>query len=94
MGMAVSLTEEKKKSLLSFLEEVIKGDPLECAKWIYRVSLYDGLPLKEFQNKIYFDDLLTMFKRVHLTALESLQGLDVLKEMLEVVRVHNMKIDG
>ena len=35
-----------------------------------------------------------MFKRVHLTALESLQGLEVLKEMLEVVREHDMKIDG
>ena len=35
-----------------------------------------------------------MFKRVHLTALEHLQGLDVLKEMLNVVRDHDMKIDG
>ena len=35
-----------------------------------------------------------MFKRVHLTALESLQGLTVLREMLDVVRQHNVKIDG
>jgi aarF domain-containing kinase len=35
-----------------------------------------------------------MFKRVHLTTLASLQALDVMKEMLEVIRSHNMKIDG
>ena len=69
MGMAVSLTEEKKKSLLSFLEEVIKGDPLECAKWIYRISLKNGLPLQEQENQLYFNDLFEMFKRVHKTAL-------------------------
>ena len=35
-----------------------------------------------------------MFERVHKTTLESLQGLEVLKEMLGVVRNHNVKIDG
>ena len=94
LGMAVSLTEEKKKNLQHFLEEVIKGDPLECAKWIYRISMIDGKPLVENENKKYFDDLLVMFKKVHLTALESLQGLTVLREMLDVVRQHNVKIDG
>lgn len=29
-----------------FLQEIIKGDPLECAKWIYTVSLVNGVPLK------------------------------------------------
>ena len=47
MGMTVSLTQEKKTSLLSFLEEVIKGDAIECAKWIYRISLKNGTNLKE-----------------------------------------------
>ncbi len=46
VGMAVSLTPEKKKNFSNFLEEIIKGDPLECAKWIYRVSMQNGLPLK------------------------------------------------
>lgn len=40
MGMAISLTKEKKSNLMHFLEEVIKGDPLECAKWIYKVSMH------------------------------------------------------
>ena len=40
MGMAISLTTEKKSNLINFLEEVIKGDPLECAKWIYKVSMH------------------------------------------------------
>ena len=28
MGMAISLTKEKKSNFLHFLEEIIKGDPL------------------------------------------------------------------
>ena len=40
MGMAVCLSKEKKTKFLNFLEEIIKGDPLECAKWIYRVSMH------------------------------------------------------
>jgi predicted unusual protein kinase regulating ubiquinone biosynthesis (AarF/ABC1/UbiB family) len=94
VGMAVSLTEEKKKNLSGFLEEIIKGDPFECANWIYKVSLLNGQPLKENENAMYLNDLVTMFKKVHLTALESLQAMEVMKEMLEVVRHHNMKIDG
>lgn len=35
-----------------------------------------------------------MFQRVHKTALDSLQGIEVLKEMLEVIRKHDIKIDG
>lgn len=35
-----------------------------------------------------------MFARVHQTTLDSLQGIVVLKEMLGVIRNHNMKIDG
>lgn len=35
-----------------------------------------------------------MFRRVHKTSLESLEGIVVLKEMLEVIRKYNMKIDG
>lgn len=42
----------------------------------------------------YFNDLHEMFQRVHQTALDSLQGIVVLKEMLDVVRKHNIKIDG
>ena len=56
--------------------------------------MIDGKPLVEYENKKYFDDLLVMFKKVHLTTLESLQGLTVLREMLDVVRQHNVKIDG
>lgn len=80
--MTVSLTPEKKKNFTMFLEEIIKGDPLECAKWIYRVSLVNGAPLKENENMIYFNDLHDMFQRVHKTALDSLQGIEVLREML------------
>jgi predicted unusual protein kinase regulating ubiquinone biosynthesis (AarF/ABC1/UbiB family) len=46
VGMAVRLTKEKKKNFQNFLAEIIKGDPIECAKWIYRVSQYNGAPLK------------------------------------------------
>lgn len=35
-----------------------------------------------------------MFRRVHQTSLDSLQGIVVLKEMLGVIRAHDMKIDG
>lgn len=35
-----------------------------------------------------------MFRRVHQTSLESLEGIVVLKEMLNVIRDHDMKIDG
>lgn len=68
--MAISLTEVKKKDLQNFFEVIIKGEPLECAKWIYHVSMKkNGLPLTENENPKYFDDLQVMFKRVHQTAL-------------------------
>jgi predicted unusual protein kinase regulating ubiquinone biosynthesis (AarF/ABC1/UbiB family) len=35
-----------------------------------------------------------MFRRVHKKTLDSLQGIEVLYEMLDVIRDHNMKIDG
>ena len=43
--MAIRLTEAKKKNFQNFLAEIIKGDPVECAKWIYRVSQLNGMPL-------------------------------------------------
>ena len=100
--MAISLSKEKKTNFLSFLEEIIKGDPLECAKWIYKVSMREDRYLREnsdqdqnpYEMQSYFNDLNTMFEGVHKTALESLQGLEVLSEMLRVVRNHNVKLDG
>lgn len=94
VGMVLRMSKEKKLKFQNFLAEIIKGDATECAKWIYRISEYKGVRLKEFENKEYLDALEVMFKRVHQTTLDSLQGITILLEMLAVIRDHNMKIDG
>jgi predicted unusual protein kinase regulating ubiquinone biosynthesis (AarF/ABC1/UbiB family) len=47
VGMAIKLTKEKKDSFQSFLSEIIQGNSLECAKWIFKISKYDGKLLIE-----------------------------------------------
>ena len=38
VGMVIHLTRQKKESFQKFLEEMIKGDPIKCAKWVYDFS--------------------------------------------------------
>lgn len=56
--------------------------------------MYNGRLLGDNDHASYLADLETMFRRVHETSLDSLQGIVVLKEMLGVIRAHDMKIDG
>lgn len=94
VGMAIRLTPEKKDSFQSFLAEIIQGNSEACAQWIHRISMYEGRLLGASDHAAYLADLETMFRRVHQTSLDSLQGIVVLKEMLGVIRAHDMKIDG
>lgn len=70
MGMVIQLTKEKKRSFQQFLEEVLRGDPKQCALWIHRISKFRGQDLGSNDKPEYLQDLEDMFREVHKTKLE------------------------
>jgi predicted unusual protein kinase regulating ubiquinone biosynthesis (AarF/ABC1/UbiB family) len=96
VGMVIKLNESKKKAFRAFLHEVLKGDPQECARMIYNLSLKGGKQLQDISTfyEGYLKDLEAMFSIVSKTDIADLEGIDVLHGMLRVIRKHKMKIDG
>jgi hypothetical protein len=70
--MTIQLSKQKKQYFTSFLKEMIKGDPLGSAQWLYKISIKNGEYLKENEAQAYMEDLVSMFKKIHLKTLESL----------------------
>ena len=61
VGMVIKLEEKKRHYFISFLSEVIQGNPTECAKMIHRISKYGGKLLEDSEYPVYFQDLEEMF---------------------------------
>jgi predicted unusual protein kinase regulating ubiquinone biosynthesis (AarF/ABC1/UbiB family) len=63
---------------------------------IYSLSLKGGVPILKGAARYqgYFEHLKTLFNRLTALEIEDLQGLDVLKGLLDTVRSHGMQLDG
>ena len=92
--MVIELEKDKREYFISFLSEVIQGNPSKCAHMIHKISKYSGVLLQEDEHPKYKQDLEEMFRMINKVELQKLQGLDMLSGMLSVIRKHRMKLDG
>lgn len=64
---------------------------------IYSLSIYEGKKISEGKCekfKEYHKDLLKLFSVVQLHTLKELDGVELLKKMLDLIREYKMKLDG
>ena len=61
---------------------------------IYNMSIFDGNKIIEGKFGKYMSELQELFSELKNTTLEDLDGVSLLGGMLNIIRDHNMKLEG
>lgn len=95
-GMVLQLNEADRRNFVSFVRCIVEKEPEECAKMVYSMSLRQGNPIVTEVRRYegYYDALEKYFKHLTGLNLKEIQGIELLRGMLELVRGYGMKLDG
>lgn len=95
--MVLQLQESDRKNFVNFIRCIVEKEPEACASMVYSLSLLQNRPIVQNEGiryERYYNELHEYFKKLTLINIKDLQGIELLKGMLYIVRDHGMKLNG
>ena len=93
-GMVIKLDENDRLSFVNFLKFIIEGNSDKCANMIYNMSNFDGKKILNGKFEDYRTELKDLFSVLENKSIFDIEGIELLVGMLNIIREHNMKLDG
>ena len=93
-GMVIRLSEDDRLNFASFLKNVVEGNGEKCASLIYNLSNFGGEKILEGQFREFKEELRRLFSVLDTKSVFDIEGVQLLVGMLDILREHNMKLQG
>ena len=94
VGMVIRLSEDDRLNFTSFLKNVVQGNSEKCASLIYGLSNFGGEKILEGQFGEFKAELRRLFSVLDTKSIFDIEGVQLLVGMLDILREHNMKLQG
>lgn len=92
--MVIQLNEKDRNNFVNFIKSIIEGNSETCANMIFKLSNFEGNKIVEGKFVDYKDQLKKLFSVLDNTSIFEIEGINLLIGMLDIIRNHNMKLDG
>ena len=94
VGMVIQLNEKDRTNFVNFIKSIIEGNSETCTNMIFKLSNFEGNKIVEGKFIDYKDQLKKLFSVLDNTSIFEIEGINLLIGMLDIIRNHNMKLDG
>lgn len=94
VGMVIKLEERDRVNFVNFIKSIIEGNSHKCASMIYSLSNFQGSKIIDGKFEDYSRQLHQLFSVLDKSSIFDMDGMDLLVGMLNIIRTHNMKLDG
>ena len=94
VGMVIQLNEKDRTNFVNFIKSIIEGNSETCTNMIFKLSNFEGNKIVEGKFIDYKDQLKKLFSVLDNTSIFEIEGINLLICMLDIIRNHNMKLDG
>lgn len=94
VGMVIKLDDTDRRNFVNFIKSVIEGNSEKCAAMIYNLSNFEGKKILEGRFSDYKTELRNLFSVLENKSIFDIEGIELMVGMLNIIRLHNMKLDG